>query len=436
MPINETHTAHVREQDDRYHHQRILGTPPGWALRWGITVLALITCIFLTMAWFIQYPDTVKVSVTIVTEAPPVRVVAPQSGKVVQLFVKNKDTVQAGQQLLLLESAANWTDVQSLQQAIKVLTDHLQKEDFNLPPWPGHLKLGVMQPTYANLSQAIADYRFQWSRMGITNQVQSLNEQVDYLQQLNNSISQQTITLIEEVQIATNQLDRVQSLQKQGVHSDIDVETAQTNYLQSRRQLESLQSKILENKLQIAQYQAQIITLKQQRQQTLRQRQLSIQRATTNLQSELIQWKQNYLITAPTNGQVSLSQLQSTKQFVRSNEAIATIVPHTKNGQVVGRALLPVLNAGKVTVGQVAHIRLEGFPYQEFGILKGQIESISLVPEQDQYLMMLSMPDPLVTTYKKHIPFSQEMPGTGFVMTKKRRVLVRVFEKFWSMVKN
>ncbi len=44
---------------------------------------------------------------------------------------------------------------------------------------------------------------------------------------------------------------------------------------------------------------------------------------------------------------------------------------------MLGKALLPLQGSGKVHVGQRVHIRLNNYPDQEFGYVKGQVASIS-----------------------------------------------------------
>ena len=105
-------------------------------------------------------------------------------------------------------------------------------------------------------------------------------------------------------------------------------------------------------------------------------------------------------------------------------------------GEIVGKALLPTFNSGKVQPGQRANIRLDGYPYQEFGVLQGQVTNIALVPDQETYLLEIALPDSLVTTYHRSIPFAQELPGQARIVTEDRRILERVFDQLVSLVKN
>ncbi|MCB0547075.1 MAG: HlyD family efflux transporter periplasmic adaptor subunit, partial [Phaeodactylibacter sp.] len=117
-------------------------------------------------------------------------------------------------------------------------------------------------------------------------------------------------------------------------------------------------------------------------------------------------------------------------------EEVATVVPGAGAGDIVGKAFLPTFNSGKVKPGQRANIRLDGYPYQEFGVLQGQVKSIALVPDQDTYLLDIALPDSLTTTYQRRIPFAQELTGQARIITEERRILERVFDQMANLIKN
>ena len=119
---------------------------------------------------------------------------------------------------------------------------------------------------------------------------------------------------------------------------------------------------------------------------------------------------------------------------MKENEIILTIVPESNETKLLGRALLPRRGAGKIATGMPVNIRLDGFPYQEFGAVKASVAQVSLVPEADgQYLVTVSMPDKMVTTYDKIVPFRQEMQGTANIITEERRIITRIFDKVLSI---
>ena len=75
----------IRLKTERDNLQNMLGHPPGWSLRWGITAVLVAAALFLGLAWLVKYPDVIVARVVIVTENPPIRLFARSSGKISRL---------------------------------------------------------------------------------------------------------------------------------------------------------------------------------------------------------------------------------------------------------------------------------------------------------------------------------------------------------------
>lgn len=108
--------------------------------------------------------------------------------------------------------------------------------------------------------------------------------------------------------------------------------------------------------------------------------------------------------------------------------------------KTVAKAVLPIANSGKVRIGFKSNIRLDAFPHQEYGILEGSVNNISLLPqtgkESDNYLLELTINDSLITTYNKKLSLKQEMQGMANIITEDRRVIERVFDKLLDLIWN
>ena len=85
---------------------------------------------------------------------------------------------------------------------------------------------------------------------------------------------------------------------------------------------------------------------------------------------------------------------------------------------------------GKVRVGQRVNVKLNDFPYNEYGMLRVKIKNISLVPvvenNQSSYVLEVEFPDPLTTTYKKTISFRQQISGQAEIITDDTRLLEKL----------
>lgn len=123
--------------------------------------------------------------------------------------------------------------------------------------------------------------------------------------------------------------------------------------------------------------------------------------AAEQLLNEINNWELNYVLKASVSGIVSFTQIRYVNQYVTANEIVFNIVPGEKE-QLVGKAMLPAQRSGKVKVGQRVIIRFTSYPDQEFGIVKGQVSSISLVPNHNNYMIEILLPDGLHTNYKKN----------------------------------
>ncbi|MEO1627028.1 MAG: HlyD family efflux transporter periplasmic adaptor subunit, partial [Bacteroidota bacterium] len=295
---------------------------------------------------------------------------------------------------------------------------------------------GSLQKSYATLLQKLKDYNFFNRQTEAAARIASLENQKSYISKLNTEIEKQEGTLEQEVEIALGNYQRDQQLQKEGLLAEVALKKSETEYLQYQRQLENLRTQYINNNIRIEELQSQIIGIRELRSSGLSIRQLTLEEDLDRIQGDIDDWKLQYLITAPIAGSVSLADIWSPQQFVRANEEIMAIVPRSGSGKVIGKAILPIANSGKVRIGQDANILLDGFPFQEFGVIPSKVKSISLIPQKDNYLVAIELPDSLRTTYDVEIPFRQEMSGTVNIITENRRILERVLDRLLSIVKN
>jgi HlyD family secretion protein len=83
-------------------------------------------------------------------------------------------------------------------------------------------------------------------------------------------------------------------------------------------------------------------------------------------------------------------------------------------------------NSGKVETGQTVNLKLSGFPYLEYGMIKGKISSKSLVSTGDAYVIEVTLPDGFTTLYKKKLVFIQNMQGTAEIITNDRSLIEKI----------
>ncbi len=416
--------------------QQILGAPPGWILKWGITVVFLAVAMLIGISWLIKYPDIIPARVVLTTEQPPIRVFSKTSGKVEELIVKDDENVTANQILAIIENPADWADVLILDSFLNKIQAANTTEAIRNLKIPRELKLGSLQNTYAEFSKQFDKYVF-FLQNNLTNaRVSNLNEQIVQLNALITALNQQKGTLSKVAKLALKELERNQELKKIGAISDTELEASESYYLQQQQLLEELENDIISNKIQIEKNQMLILETQQKNNESRSGGLFSIQGDVQRMKSEVENWKQTFLIIAPIDGKISLIRFWSPQQFINENEELLTIVPTNNSGKIIGKALLPLERSGKVKPSMLANIRLDGYPYQEFGSIETTVKNISSVPQGDAYQIELEVPETLITSYSKTIPFRQEMQGTANIITEDRRILERVFDKIISILRN
>ena len=132
--------------------QEIIGTPPRWIVRWGTLVVTGAVLAMVVMSFWVQYPDKVRGRVTITSKIAAVRVNAQKSDLISKIYVEDGDKVEEGDLLVLMQNAANFEDVEELEEFAKDLNDADQFElleflssDFR------QLEVGTLQPLYAEV---------------------------------------------------------------------------------------------------------------------------------------------------------------------------------------------------------------------------------------------------------------------------------------------
>ncbi|MEK7255449.1 MAG: HlyD family efflux transporter periplasmic adaptor subunit [Bacteroidota bacterium] len=438
-PVQSPNDIRLNEQNEL---EAIIGNPPGWTLRWGLLVLLLGLALLAVIAWFVSYPDVVQARAVLTTERPPIRLAANQSAKISQLLVKNGQAVEAGEMLAVLENPASWVDVEQLDSFVDSLNRAANNDWLTVNP-PENLQLGSLQATFSAFSQSLKDLQFFLKQDLNFLKISNLQRQMSEIQTLNRSLKKQVGTLAQEVNIARQKVERERPFADGQTITRLEFEETQAHLLRLERQLEALASDTLQNRLRLRQMEGQILDLQQVQSDNNNERELAFRSDLQRLTAEIDAWKQTWLLTAPVAGEVALTRAWSEQQFVKAGEEVLTIVPQAGAGRIVGKALLTSIGSGKVKVGMPVHLRLDDFPYTEFGTLDGKVERIAAVPVAvspsgagggggQGYEVEISVPENLTTSHGKTVPFRQEMQGTARIVTEKRSLLKRVMEKIWA----
>jgi HlyD family secretion protein len=88
--------------------------------------------------------------------------------------------------------------------------------------------------------------------------------------------------------------------------------------------------------------------------------------------------------------------------------------------------LMPVSGAGKVETGQLVLVKIDDFPYLEFGMLEGRVKKTSLVPDKQFYSVEIEFNRGLTSTTGQILQLQGELNGQAEIITNKRSLMTRI----------
>ena len=421
----------------------ILGKTPSWIIRWGITVVFSIFGGILLGCYFVKYPDVIKAPAIITTLNPPADLISRYDGLIDTLYVKDGEYVENGDIISVLHSATNWADINKLYNYLKDIA-HYPLDHYTTNSWIfDNYQLGELQPAFSNLQSLIRKYKYYLETNHIEQKKQLLNQQIIKTKEYYHKLQQQREFLIKDLDYSRKAVQRDSLLLSAAVIAESDYETSIQGLLSKQNSKAGFDASLTSTELKMIQDEQQIIELSIQQQDDIAEYERQINESLQHFFSQITQWEQKYVLRAPSSGKISFMEFWSTSQHLKTGDKLASIIP-LDNTEVIGRLQIPSSGFGKVAVGNIVNVQLNGYPYMEFGVLRGVIRALSAVPEQVStssgtqiiYLAEVIFPNGMVTTYNQELPMIQQMDGTAEIVTNDLRLIERFIQPIVSIFKN
>ena len=408
--------------------QEVLGWIPPWILRSGISVLFCIVIVLFVGSWFYKYPDIIEAPLVVTSHNPPVQINARVNGKIAQLLITDKQTVKASDYLAVIENPANINDVENLKKQLTVWQEMIRNGNFGFTSEELNRKyeLGDIQTSYLGFIRSAILYR-QFADLNYYPQrIAAIKEQIVKQRQHHEKLQNQYEVVQQQYALAHRQYMRDSIMNANNFISDSEHDASHITFLQNRLSLESSRIALDNAEIQVNQLQQSILDLQLQELERQGQLQTEVKTGFDNLQNAFNTWELTYVLKTPVDGTVDVSRFWNVNQNIIAGETVFTIIPEA-SGQIVGRAQLPIAGSGKVSPGQAVNVRFLNFPDTEYGIVRGIVGNISIVPSGDSYTLEIHFPNSLMTTYGSELPFYQEMYATAEIITEDLRLLERFF---------
>ncbi|MDT8392879.1 MAG: HlyD family efflux transporter periplasmic adaptor subunit [Bacteroidales bacterium] len=419
--------------------QEILGNIPSWIIRWGITLFFSVILLLLVGSWFFKYPEVVpNLDVEVVTTQPPADIVARSSGKIESFFVTDKQKVKAGDSIAVIENPANSNDLFELRDELskfRLVLDGKNLDAITGFNFRNDLQLGDAQDEYADFLEDFIDLKNFVELKYYTRKIETLEKQIKDYNLYYNYMYTQKQTLQEDYELKNEDYKRYESLYDSSAISRSELDNSKSELLQKQHAYEGARTNLANTQIKIEELRSEILDLQLQYEQKKGDLQLAIHKSYNNLNGSINKWVQDFLIVAPIDGSATFNKFWTTNQNITEGEKIVSIVP-VDSSNIIGKLTMPVYRSGKVKVGQQVNIRFENYPYMEFGMVRGYVDKISIVPADNTYAVDVIFPDGLKTNYQVELPFTQKMRGKAEIITQDTRLLSRIMRPLRSLLQN
>ena len=455
--------------------QTILDQPPARLPQGLIFAGTASMLILLGWAWWGKIDEVGTANGQLVPQGETYKVETIGSGKVSQIEITEGDFVRAGQILVRLDTEVVSQEVQRLEQVLQGYENELQLK--------GALRDKVSMESRVN--QTIAQTELESKQFAIANArkntstVQQLlsQQRTDILAYQNKETTLQPLTgwikqrleqLQKEKDAHQERLQRLQSLVAQGAISQDAIFEAEATLRQIEQQITQVQMQEIptakervfevEQSLrrldqgitqkqgelnsslsEIQQLELQLAQKKQEKERSLiadRQKiqQLDLEIAqiagkitdTTNqLASARVKLKQNWL-TSPVDGTVLSLNIDNEGKVVNVGETIAEIAP--RDSSLILSAMLPNREAGFVEPQMPVKVKLDAYPYQDYGLIQGTVLEVSNDSKQDEnfgeaYEVKIALERDYVLNENQQVKFKAGQTATADIVIRRRRIL-------------
>jgi multidrug resistance efflux pump len=416
--------------------QEILGDVPSWILRRGITLIAIIIFVILIGSAIFKYPDIISTSMTLTATNPPASIVAKTSGKLQELNIEDNATVEAGEYLAVIENPAHTDDVVLLKMYLTQLS--IDTDSVMILP-PKNLNLGNMQQLYSSFYITLFEYSEFKRLQYYTQKIDFMKERISQYEESQKNVLQQKNIVRDQLKLNKSQYSRDSLLNKRGVISLEDLESTQNKYLEGYLSLENMNTSLQNSQIKITEMRENLLDIQYQYIDKKNTLETQLKTFTSQLLTEIQSWEQNFVLSSPINGRVTFTNYWTLNQNLVAGENIFTVIPN-QAGEFIGKASMAMTRSGKVKTGQKVNIRFMSFPDSEFGIVKGIVKNISIVPsknteDKDNYVVEIDLPEGLRTSYKKDLPYQPEMQAQADIVTEDISLLERFLmpiRKIWT----
>ncbi|MBO6517877.1 MAG: HlyD family efflux transporter periplasmic adaptor subunit [Bacteroidia bacterium] len=400
-------------------------------LRHGTSLLFAVGVALITAAAFFTWPETLKAPAQLSTETPSHEIVSRTTARISSILVQNGDHVEQGDVLARLQGDANDADVHQLGLLVSQI-DSLYATDLTLVSklnigYYQFSQLGSLQPVYEVFMRSYNDLTFALSDNFLQTKLNLLNSKMRNLEGVGDNLEVQKQVKSEDLLIATQNYDNEVLLQTKGASTAYEVDKFKSIMLSKKLSYNLTLNQILvneQNKNDVSERRVQLL-------QSITTPKSAFIQSFKNLQTALNNYIHTYTLIAPKSGVVSFPIGLGVGKVISPQSIAMYIRPDST--KTIAIVQVGQFNFSKIHKGMPVNIKLQGYPFEECGLLQGTVEFIAGVPVESQYQIQVALPQDLVTNIGTQVHFVQGLEGEVEIVLEERSLLSRLVRKAFKV---
>ncbi|MDO8413653.1 MAG: HlyD family type I secretion periplasmic adaptor subunit [Gallionellaceae bacterium] len=426
-----TEKWHDKLQADAYDFApdilRLQHQPPSplpRAILWSL--LALLVCLLL---WAIFGKlDIVAVAQGKLVPQSSLKIVQPaEAGIVKEILVGEGDEVHVGQVLARMDAAFSDADGRTLENELHLKSLQLRRIDAELAG-------GTLKRSKDDLPELFTQVNAQYHarRQAYTDELGTARAQHDKAEQDLQSALEIESKLKQTVPLYREQDEAFQKLVKGGFVSKLMANEKSRDHIEKEQELRAQNFAVQSLRSSVRQSEQQIAQITSTYRQELQNERVQAEGEHHKLQQESgKQTHRNELLElkATQDGYVKDISTHTPGTVVSPGTILMTVVP--KNDPIEAEVWITHLDAGFVSPGQHARVKLAAYPFQKYGMVEGEVSQVSpdaTEPDKAQnetpgYRATIRLPKPFLENAGKRYTLTPGMQVTAEIILGRRSVL-------------
>jgi hemolysin D len=406
--------------------------PRAWT-RGLLYLLIGLTAVVLPWAVFSKVDVVSSAEGRLEPKGKTIRLDAAAAGTIARITAKEGQQVKAGQSLMELESTVIRNDLQQAEAKLEGQTNRLSQLQL--------MTQQVQLSGRAQQQQSLAQAAEQAAQMTQTGETYSANLQA--------IASAQELLLKDQ-----SRIERFRTLAQQGILSGSQVEDAERTMIENKQRLQQTQAALQQTQTEVQKqrstyqrvlHEGELALISGEKQAKELQAQISdIQAEMLQTQNQIkslrYQWQQR-VISAPVSGTIFQLPIQNPGAVVQPGTLIAQIAP--QGARIVLRSQIDSQDMGFLRVGLPVKVKLDAYPFQEYGIVPGRLTWISpdskMVQvgqsQQEIFELEIELAQPYIEAGNQRILLTPGQTATAEVVVRQRRLIDFLTDPFKQLQK-